>query len=85
MRIAQCVAEEKGVLRKNRISHGWWSRFLQRQADLSLRRGDSTAHARMDAINKETLTQYFGLLKDVLEECNLTDCPAQIYNVAHHL
>ena len=81
MRIAQSVAEEKGVLRKNRISHGWWSRFLQRQADLSLRRGDSTAHARMDAINQETLTQYFGLLKDVLDECNLTDCPGQIYNV----
>ena len=43
MRIAQSVAQDKGALKKDRISHGWWSRFLQRQGDLSLRRGDSTA------------------------------------------
>ena len=81
MRIAQSVAQEKGVLKKCRITHGWWSRFLQRQGDLSLRRGDSTAHARMDAINKETMDHYFKLLKDVLDECNLCNNPAQIYNV----
>ena len=81
MQIAQSVAEEKGVLKKSRITHGWWSRFLQRQGDLSLRRGDSTAHSRMDAINKETLSHYFKLLKDVLDECGLLDNPAQIYNV----
>ena len=51
----------------------WWSRFLQRQGDLSLRRGDSTAHSPMDAINKETITQYFSLLKDVLDACDLVD------------
>ena len=55
--------------------------FLQRQGDLSLRRGDSTAHSRMDAINKETLSYYFKLLKDVLDECGLLDNPAQVYNV----
>ena len=81
MQIAQSVAEEKGVLKKSRITHGWWSRFLQRQGDLSLRRGDSTAHSCMDAINKETLSHYFKLLKDVLDECGLLDNPAQIYNV----
>ena len=41
MLIAQSVAEDKRVLKKDRISHGWWSRFLQCQGDLSLRRGDS--------------------------------------------
>ena len=51
------------------------------QGDLSLRRGGSTAHSRMDAINKETLSQYFTLLKDFRDECNLLDHPAQIYNV----
>ena len=78
MQIAQSVAEEK---EKSRITHGWWSRFLQRQGGLSLRGGDSTAHSRMDAINKETLCHYFKLLKDVLDECGLLDNPAQIYNV----
>ena len=28
MQIAQSVAEEKGVLKKSHITHGWWSRFL---------------------------------------------------------
>ena len=36
--------------------------------DLSLRRGYVTAHVRMDAVNSETLTQYFTLLRDVLTE-----------------
>ena len=33
--------------------------FFERQSDLSLRQGDSTAHVRMDAVNKETMDQYF--------------------------
>ena len=35
----------------------------------------------MDAINKETITQYFSLLKDVLDACDLVDNPGLIYNV----
>ena len=49
--IAEKVAEEKGVLRSQYISDGWWRRFLARQPKLALRRGDSTGHVRMDAIN----------------------------------
>jgi len=75
MRIAQSVAEEKGVLRRSRITHGWWKRFLQRQG------GDSTSHSRMDALNEDTLKHYFCLLKEVLDEFKLDTCPAQIYNV----
>ena len=45
------------------------------------RGGNSIAHARMDAINEETMSQYFNLLKDVLDECILKDHPANIYNV----
>ena len=81
MQRAQSVAEKKVVLKKSRITHGWWSRFLQRQGDLSLRRGYSTAHSHMNAINKETLSHYFKLLKDVLNKCGLLDNLAQIYNV----
>ena len=46
-----------------------------------MRRGDSTAHIHMDAVNKKTMKQYFALLKDVLDEFNLLSTPAQIYNV----
>ena len=81
MLLAETVVRERGNLRKEKISHGWWNRFLQRQGDLSLRRGDSTAHVRMDAVNKETIDHYFALLKEVLDTHNLADNPAQIYNV----
>ena len=35
----------------------------------------------MDAINRETINQYFDLLKNVLDEYDLLASPAQIYNV----
>ena len=31
MHIAETVAAEKGVLRKDRISQGWWKRFFETQ------------------------------------------------------
>ena len=57
------------------------ARFLQRQSDLSLRQGDSTAHVRMDAVNKDTIDHYFSLLRDTLTTHGLLDKPSQIYNV----
>ena len=68
------------VLKGEKISVGWWRRFLERQPNLTLRRGDST-HVRMDAVNQETMDQYFSLLGEVLMEHNLVDKPSQIYNV----
>ena len=81
MHIAESVATEKGILRKDRISQGWWHRFLERQEQLTLRRGDNTAHVRMDAINEEIMKQYFDLLEDTLKEHDLLNHPAQIYNI----
>ena len=66
MCIAQSVAADKGVLKGNKITEGWWRRFLQRQPDLSLQRGDTTAHVRMNAVNSETMKQYFSLLNYVM-------------------
>ena len=40
-----------------------------------------TANVRMNCLNKETMAQYFSMLKDVLTEHNLLDSPAQIYNI----
>ena len=81
MSIAESVANDKGVSRGTKISEGWWRRFLECQPKLTLRRGDPTAHVRMDAINEDTLDQYFSLLKDVMEEHSLYDKPSQIYNI----
>ena len=65
------------VLKGEKISVGWWRRFLECQPNLTLRRGDSTAHVRMDAVNQETMDQYFSLLGEVLMEHNLVDKPLQ--------
>ena len=46
-----------------------------------LRKGDSTAYLRMDAVNEETLKQYYDLLEDTLTENNLMSLPSCIYNV----
>ena len=49
---------------------------------LSLRKGDCTSFASMDAMKKqEELDNYYITLKSVLVENNLMDKPGQIYNV----
>ena len=52
MRTAQSAATNKGVLKSSKITEGWWRCFLQRQPDLSLRRGETTAHVHMNAVNR---------------------------------
>lgn len=73
------VAQEKGVLKKEKVTDGWFRRFKERQPQLSLRRGDATANVRMNCLNKETVEQYFSMLKYVLLEHNLLDSPAHAY------
>ena len=81
MRIAQEVAEAKGVLKQTRISSGWWRRFLERNPALRLRAGDATAGVRIDAINEESMRGYFGLLKEVYDELDFEAHPERIYNM----
>ena len=54
--IVESTAKERGVLHSSHISGGWWHRFLERQADLFLKQGDSTALVRMDAKTRWTTT-----------------------------
>ena len=83
--IAEKVAVDKGVLRGARISDGRWHQFMKLHHDLSLRSGDSTGYARMNArmnaMNEDNLKVYFDLLDTVLEENNLKAHPEQIYNM----
>ena len=79
--IVESATSERGRLRKGHVSDGWWRRFKERQGDISLRQGDSTAHVRMDAIIRETIDHYFSLLHDTLRTNGLLDKPSQIYNV----
>lgn len=79
--IVETIAEEKGILRVSKISDGWWRSFLKRNPTLTLRSGDATANVRMDAVNEQTMTAYFDLLKDVFDQLNLKDHPECIYNM----
>ena len=81
MHIAEQVARDKSILRGDRISSGWWRRFTDRQPQLSLRRGDATAHVRMDATSKPTLRKYYKLLSETLAKYGITNSPAQVYNM----
>ena len=54
---------------------------MDRQSHLSLRRGDATAAVRMDCVSKESMDNYFQLLKEVLDEHGLLDNPSCIYYV----
>ena len=71
--IVENVAKKKGLLKRDRISNGWWRRFSERQSNISLRRTDSTAHIRMDSVNKQSIQHYYDLLEVILKENNLTD------------
>ena len=62
----EMAAKSKEVLRKDKISNVWWRRFVERQPEVSLQRADSTAHIRMDSINKEPISYYFDLLESIL-------------------
>ena len=52
--------------------------FLDRNPTLSLRSGDATACVQMNGMNKENITGYFNLLKEVFDELDLIEC---IYNM----
>ena len=67
--IVETATSERGRLRASHVSDGWWRRFKERQGDISLRQGDSTAHVRMEAM--KTIDHYFGLLHDTLATHNL--------------
>ena len=77
--IVESTAREKGLLRKCRISD---RHFIERQPQLSLRKGDSTAFVHMDAMKKQQeLDNYYITLKNILTENNFMDKPGKIYNV----
>ena len=75
------TTKNKGGLRKDKITNGWFDSFMKRHPYLSLRKGDATGVDRMDAITPAAINHYFDLLKEVLDEYKLMNCPGQIYNV----
>ena len=62
------------------ISQGWWTTFSRHWPELSLRKGDSFPIAREKMTHFDVFESYFKLLEETLDEHDLKDKPAQIYN-----
>ena len=60
---------------------GWWHGFMRKHSELSLRCSDPLSYCRSRAVCKESLESYFTLLKQTLEQNNLMDRSACIYNM----
>ena len=73
--------EKKKILKSNKISDGWFTKFIKRHDALSLRKGDPTAAIRMECLTKQRMTAYFQNLEICLQENDLMKSPGQIYNV----
>jgi hypothetical protein len=54
---------------------------MQRHPDLSVRQAEGLSTARAQAVNRENVQQYFGLLKDTMIENDLIGKPGHIYNM----
>ena len=90
--IAEKVATEKEILRRDKITDGWFASFMCCHPDLSLQKGDCTSHARMSAMeDRQAIEQYFVVLKECMGKYDLMDKPSQIYNLecywttGHHM
>ena len=57
--------KNKGNL-EQKVSDSWYTRFMTRHPSLSLRKGDPIANVRMECTDKDTMAEYFDLLKTTL-------------------
>ncbi len=78
--IVKAICERKGVKEAGHISDGWWYRFRQRWPKLSLRKGDPFPQARVLMTTRTVFESYFELLQATLEQHDLFNSPAQLYN-----
>ena len=62
------------------VSHGWWDRFRERHAHLTLRAGESLSYRRAVAMNRETIDGSFDHLDSILTKNGLLDHPSLIFN-----
>ena len=71
--IVERTLKKKGKLPESFNGEGWWIRFTQRHPNLSLRIADSLPRVRDNAVTKDNMDRYYGLLYKVLVENGLLD------------
>ena len=75
------TVHNKEVLRKRKISDGWFCRFIEWQPQLSMCKGDCTAFVRLNAMKKKEELDNFVTLKNILVDNDLMNKPGQRFNV----
>ena len=63
MNLVEHVAKEKGALRKDKFTSGWFRRFKEHNPALRLRKGDSMAAVRFQCTCSEVIDEYYDLLE----------------------
>ncbi len=58
MFVAEAYLKKKGSLKGERLSNGWWDKFLRRKSNSPTCVGDSTAGVRLDAVNSTNIDNY---------------------------
>ena len=85
--VKRIVEKKHGKKTFSFSGEGWWQGFMRRHNELSLRCSETLSYCRSCAVCKESLECCFRLLKQTLEQNNLMDRSACIYNMdetEHH-
>ena len=77
-RIFEDVMASKGKIVN--VTSGWWESFRKRNPLLILRHAESLSYSRSIASDPTVMNNYFDFLEQTLEEYDLFDRPAQIFN-----
>ena len=79
--VDSCLAKKEDLKRKSdKLSNGWWVRFLHRWPQLSLRKGDSFAVVHKEASTYDVFKYYYDLFEGILIKYGLKNKPSQIYS-----
>ena len=63
------------------VTNGWWESFRRRHPDLTLRMATPLSLPRAKASDPETMSRYFDLHEQTLQENGLMGKPGQIFNL----
>lgn len=59
----------------------WFSGFMKRNSDLSLRKPEGLSLARAAGMNKKAVQEFYDLLCELCDEMKITDKPEKIFNM----
>jgi len=67
--------------KEKQAGYYWLRGFLKRHPDLKVKKAESLSAARAQAVNEEKVSHWFQALGALLEECDVSQMPAHIWNL----